>query len=112
MPPTPALVRLLDDDADLRLEAIVSLDPRSLPARFALRHLVLADPDAQVRAAAVQRLGEVHARRMIPALLEALTDSMPSVRDRAFRALARLGAEELLLAHAARALRKEPVWWV
>src|SRR5690242_19813881 len=110
MPPPPALVRLTDEDAEARLEAITSLELRSLPARFALRHLLLADPDAQVRAAAAQKLGEHHVRRAIPALVEALSDSMPSVRDRAFRALARLGSEELI-PHARRALRKEPVWW-
>ncbi|MDI1450186.1 aldo/keto reductase [Polyangium sp. 6x1] len=144
----PALVRLLDEDAEVRRDAVESLDPRPLPARFALRQALLGDEDADVRAAAAQKLGELRSRRFAHAFVEALEDPMPSVRDRAYRALARLvprgtarvplssgqspddsppeaislrdlaerplGALESrdVLPHAARAIRKEPVWWV
>ncbi|HVK65589.1 MAG TPA: aldo/keto reductase [Polyangium sp.] len=106
-----ALVRLLDEDAAVRCDAASTLDPRPLPARFALRQAMLGDEDAEVRAAAAQKLGEVRSRRFASAFMEALEDPMPSVRDRAYRALARLESPDVL-PHAARAIRKEPVWWV
>ncbi|MDI3288673.1 aldo/keto reductase [Polyangium sp. 15x6] len=107
----PALVRLLDDDAEARRDAAETLDPRPLPARFALRQAMLGDEDADVRAAAAQKLGELRSRRFASAFVEALDDVMPSVRDRAYRALARLESRDVL-PYAARAIRKEPVWWV
>ncbi|MRG94408.1 aldo/keto reductase [Polyangium spumosum] len=107
----PALVRLLDEDPDARRDALDTLDPRPLPARFALRQILLGDEDAEARAAAAQKLGELRSRRFAPALACALQDPMPSVRDRAYRGLCRMEARELL-PHAARALRHEPVWWV
>ncbi|TKC99320.1 HEAT repeat domain-containing protein [Polyangium fumosum] len=85
-----ALVRLLDEDAEVRRDAAATIDPRPLPARFALRQAMLGDEDADVRAAAAQKLGEVRSRRFASAFVEALEDPMPSVRDRAYRALARL----------------------
>ena len=109
--PIPALVRLLDEDPEVRRDALETLDPRPLPARFALRQVLLGDEDAEARATAAQKLGEIRSCRFAPALVEALGDPMPSVRDRAYRALARMEARELL-PHAARAIRKEPVWWV
>ncbi len=110
-PPLPALVRLCDDDPAIRRDAVDSLDLRALPARFALRQTLLGDEDAEARARAAQRLGEARARRFASDLALALGDPMPSVRDRAYRALARLEARELL-PHAARAVRHEPIWWV
>ncbi|MDI1478230.1 aldo/keto reductase [Polyangium sp. y55x31] len=107
----PALVRLLDDDPEVRRDAVETLDARPLPARFALRQAMLGDEDAGVRAAAAQKLGELRSRRFTVAFVEALDDVMPSVRDRAYRALARLEARDVL-PYAARAIRKEPVWWV
>ncbi|MBU8898762.1 HEAT repeat domain-containing protein [Corallococcus sp. M34] len=107
----PALVRLLDEDARVRRDAVDAVDLTSSPGRFALRQSLLTDADAQVRAAAAHRLGDARDARFIPALLESLGDAMPSVRDRAWRALARLGAEALL-SPARRAAREEPVWWV
>ncbi|XXF79928.1 aldo/keto reductase [Myxococcaceae bacterium GXIMD 01537] len=110
-PLDPAAVRLLDEDVEVRREAAEAVDAQALTGRFALRQALLTDADAQVRAIAARRLGEARDRRFIPALLESLRDTMPSVRDRAWRALARLGARELLIP-AARALREEAVWWV
>ncbi|MDC3980016.1 aldo/keto reductase [Polyangium jinanense] len=107
----PALVRLLDEDAEVRRDAVETLDPRPLPARFALRQAMLGDEDALVRAAAAQKLGEMRSRRFAFAFVEALDDVMPSVRDRAYRALARLESRDVL-PYAGRAIRKEPVWWV
>lgn len=111
--PDPALatVRLLDDDVAVRRQAVSAVDARSTAGRYALREALLGDEDAEVRARAAQQLGEARDRRFVPALCEALGDARPSVRDRAIRALARIGAEELL-PHAQRAVREEPVWWV
>jgi HEAT repeat protein len=110
-PLNPAAVRLLDEDAEVRREAVDAVDATTLTGRYALRQALLGDEDAEVRASAARRLGEARDRLFVPALLEALRDPLPSVRDRAWRALARLGARELL-PHAERAVREEPVWWV
>jgi HEAT repeat protein len=107
----PATVRLLDEDAQVRREAVDAVDVTVLPGRYALRQALLADEDAEVRASSARRLGETRDRRFTAALIEALGDPMPSVRDRAWRALARMSARELL-PHAERAIREEPVWWV
>ncbi|WNG46008.1 hypothetical protein F0U60_19240 [Archangium minus] len=107
----PAAVRLLDENAEVRREAVEALDTSVPPGRYALRQALLTDEDAEVRASAARRLGEARDDRFVPALLEALGDPLPSVRDRAWRALARMGAQSLL-PQASRALREEPVWWV
>ncbi|MCY1080192.1 aldo/keto reductase [Archangium lansingense] len=106
-----AAVRLLDENAEVRREAVDAVDTLVPPGRFALRQALLTDEDAEVRASAARRLGDARDGRFVSALLEALGDPMPSVRDRAWRALARLGAEALL-ARVPRAIREEPVWWV
>ncbi|NPC83071.1 hypothetical protein HPC49_33230, partial [Pyxidicoccus fallax] len=107
----PAAVRLLDEDVLVRREAVDLVDTAALPGRYALRQALLTDEDAEVRAIAAQRLGSARDSRFAPALLDALADPMPLVRDRVWRALARLGAQALLPA-ALRAVREEPVWWV
>ena len=107
----PATVRLLDEDVAVRREAVEAVDTSTLPGRHALRQALLTDEDAEVRAMAAQRLGGTRDSRFIQSLLDALADPMPLVRDRAWRALARLGAQSLL-PHALRAVREEPVWWV
>jgi aryl-alcohol dehydrogenase-like predicted oxidoreductase/HEAT repeat protein len=107
----PAAVRLFDEAADVRREAVETVDAAALTGRYALRQALLGDEDAEVRASAARRLGDARDRRFIPALLEALGDPMPSVRDRTWRALARLGTQDLL-PRAERAVREEPVWWV
>ncbi|UQA54564.1 aldo/keto reductase [Polyangium aurulentum] len=109
--PALAIVRLLDEDAEVRRQAVSAVDARDASGRYALREALLGDEDAEVRARAAQKLGEARDRRFVPALCEALRDAMPSVRDRAIRALARIGAEEIL-PHARRAVREEAVWWV
>jgi aryl-alcohol dehydrogenase-like predicted oxidoreductase/HEAT repeat protein len=110
-PLDPAAVRLLDEAAEVRRDAVHAVDATVLSGRYALRQALLADEDAEVRASAARRLGEARDRRFTPALIEALRDPMPAVRDRVWRALARLGSRELLLP-AERAIREEPVWWV
>jgi aryl-alcohol dehydrogenase-like predicted oxidoreductase/HEAT repeat protein len=107
----PAAVRLLDEDVAVRREAAGNVDTSVLPGRYALRQALLTDEDAEVRAIAAQRLGGLRDSRFAPALLDALADPMPLVRERVWRALARMGAQALLPA-AARAVRDEPVWWV
>lgn len=106
-----ATVRLLDEDVTVRREAASAVDASELVGRYALRQALLTDEDAEVRAIAARRLGDARDGRFVSALLEALDDPMPMVRDRTWRALARLGAEALL-PHAARAVRQESVWWV
>ncbi|AKF84829.1 hypothetical protein MFUL124B02_05085 [Myxococcus fulvus 124B02] len=106
-----AAVRLLDEDVTVRREAAGTVDVSRLDGRYALRQALLTDEDAQVRAVAARRLGDARDGRFAPALLESLEDPMPMVRDRAWRALARLGVKDLL-ASATRAVRREPVWWV
>ncbi|MCP3058761.1 HEAT repeat domain-containing protein [Myxococcus sp. K38C18041901] len=106
-----ATVRLLDEDVTVRREAAGTVDGSRLDGRYALRQALLTDEDAQVRAIAARRLGDARDGRFAPALLESLEDPMPMVRDRAWRALARLGVKDLL-ASATRAVRWEPVWWV
>src|SRR5690242_3352409 len=110
-PLDPAAVRLLDEAVQVRREAVDAVDATALTGRYALRQALLGDEDAEVRASAARRLGDARDRRFTPALIEALLDPMPAVRDRAWRALARLGARELL-PFAGRAIREEPVWWV
>lgn len=107
----PASVRLLDEDVSVRREAAGNVDTSALPGRYALRQALLTDEDAEVRAIAAQRLGGTRDSRFIPALMDALADPMPLVRERVWRALARLGAAALL-PHALLAVREEPVWWV
>ncbi|WP_257457944.1 aldo/keto reductase [Archangium lipolyticum] len=107
----PAAVRLIDENTETRRDAVEAVDTSVLAGRYVLRQALLTDEDAEVRASAARRLGEARDERFAPALLEALCDPMSSVRDRAWRALARLGSRELL-PHASRALREEPVWWV
>ncbi|AGC47085.1 hypothetical protein MYSTI_05809 [Myxococcus stipitatus DSM 14675] len=107
----PAPVRLLDEDVTVRREAAGAVDSAVLAGRYALRQALLTDEDAEVRAISARRLGDARDARFVPALLEALEDVMPLVRERAWRALARLGAEALG-PRASRAVREEPAWWV
>ena len=107
----PAAVRLLDENAEARREAVFSLDTSTLPGRYALRQALLTDEDAEVRACAARRLGESRDARFIPALLDASRDPLPRVREHSWRALARLEARAVS-SLAGRALREEPVWWV
>ncbi|QSQ14101.1 aldo/keto reductase [Myxococcus landrumensis] len=106
-----ATVRLLDEDVTVRREAAGAVDSAELAGRYALRQALLTDEDAEVRAIAARRLGDARDARFVPVLLEALDDAMPLVRDRVWRALARLGAEALM-PRASRAVREEPAWWV
>ncbi|NVJ21236.1 HEAT repeat domain-containing protein [Myxococcus sp. AM011] len=106
-----ATVRLLDEDVTVRREAAGAVDASELVGRYALRQALLTDEDAEVRAISARRLGDARDSRFASALIEALGDAMPMVRDRAWRALARLGAEALL-PHAEQAVRRESVWWV
>lgn len=110
-PLNPAAVRLLDESAEVRREAVDAVDATTLTGRYALRQALLGDEDAEVRASAARRLGDTRDRLFAPALIEALRDPLPLVRDRVWRALARMGARELLPV-AERAIREEPVWWV
>ncbi|MFY2562516.1 aldo/keto reductase [Corallococcus terminator] len=106
-----ATVRLLDEDVTVRREAAGAVDASELVGRYALRQALLTDEDAEVRAIAARRLGDARDARFASALIEAMDEAMPLVRDRAWRALARLGVAALL-PHAEQAVRRESVWWV
>jgi len=108
---TPAITRLCDENVDVRRRAIDELDTGPVPHRFALRHVLVTDDDAEARANAARKLGESRIRRAVPALVEATNDPMPSVRDQAWRALGRLGVKDILPI-ATGAARDEAVWWV
>lgn len=108
---TPAITRLCDENVDVRRRAIDELDLGPIPHRYALRHVLVTDDDAETRAAAARKLGEARIKRAIPALVEATRDPLPSVRDQAFRALGRLGAKDIAII-ADDAVRLESVWWV
>lgn len=108
---TPALTRLCDENVDVRRRAVDELDTGPVPHRYALRHVLVADEDAEVRASAARRLGEARIRRATGALLVATNDPLPSVRDQAFRALGKLGAKDVF-ALAKESVRREPIWWV
>ena len=108
---TPAITRLCDENVDVRRRAIDELDVAPIPNRYALRHVLVTDDDAEARAAAARKLGEARIKRAIPALVEATRDPLPSVRDQAFRALGRLGAKDIATI-ADDAVRLESVWWV
>jgi len=108
---TPALTRLCDENVDVRRRAVDELDTGPIPHRFALRHVLVTDDDAEVRASAARKLGEARIRRATTALLEAAHDPLPSVRDQALRALGKLGAKDVAVI-ARDAVRYEPVWWV
>ena len=108
---TPDLARLCDENVDVRRRAVNELDTRPIPHRFALRHVLLTDEDAEVRANAARKLGEGRIRRATNALLDATADPLASVRDQAFRALGKLDAREVFPI-AWEAARSESVWWV
>jgi hypothetical protein len=83
-----------DTDASVRRYAAIQLgriaDPSSLMALTGMlgRH---ADPDADVRWAAVQALGKLHDKGAERVLVQALSDPSPQVSNSAERALQRLG---------------------
>lgn len=108
---TPALTRLCDENVDVRQRAVDELDTGPVPHRFALRHVLMTDDDAEVRASAARKLGEARIRRATTTLLEAARDPLPSVRDQALRALGKLGAKDVVVI-ARDAVRHEPIWWV
>jgi aryl-alcohol dehydrogenase-like predicted oxidoreductase len=104
-----SLLALLADEADARIEAIDELTFDVPGAERALGRAMITDEDANVRAAAATRLGELGARDV--SLEEALYDTHPSVRMAACRAIARIGQRtELNLLR--RLALEEPIWWV
>lgn len=110
----PELAPLLSEDPLERREAIEELDLGDGPARFALRQVLLFDPDGGLRALCAERLGGVRGDDALPFvgpwLRDALGDPLPSVREAALRALGRLGDRESAPA-LRRAALEEPVWW-
>ncbi|MFO7566614.1 MAG: aldo/keto reductase [Enhygromyxa sp.] len=120
------LVDLLDADPILRRYALdaVELDGQSKAVGlYALRERLLEDTHGPVRLAAGERLARLAAAALdegpptrgevVGWLSDALADPLPSVREVACRALARLsGSEHSCEAALARMLTHDPVWWV
>ncbi len=76
---------------------------------LAVRRVLFADRDAEVRAAAARRLGELPSDETF--LLEALGDRSPLVRDAVLRALAKRGTAASV--GAVRALTHDDrMWWI
>lgn len=90
------LIELLSNDHDARSAALAQLKPVSEAALFAIRRVLLLDPDAKVRAQAASRmaLASAHLHDQAARCLEdALADAMPSVREAAARACGHLGQQ-------------------
>ena len=104
-----SLAHLLSLDADSRIHALDALNPDAAGAVHAVREVLLADEDAEVRAAAALWLGRNRAEPH--ALHDALYDTHPSVRAAACRGLAQLGAKDAASTLGRLAL-EEPIWWV
>ena len=104
---------LLSGSRRVRREALEALDPRLREHCFALRQVLWLDRDAGLRARAAERLGSARASQALAAawLREALADPYPSVRDAAYRSLARQGDRDTIPL-ARRAAFEEPIWWV
>lgn len=88
------LIKILSNDHDARSAALAQLKPVSEAALFAIRRVLLLDPDAKVRAQAASRmaLASAHLHDQAARCLEdALADAMPSVREAAARACGHLG---------------------
>ncbi|WP_394845054.1 aldo/keto reductase [Pendulispora brunnea] len=68
---------------------VARCDPADRADRFELRDAFVADDDAEVRAAALQRLDAAAARHLLPYVRDAAQDSSMRVREAAFVALAR-----------------------
>jgi diketogulonate reductase-like aldo/keto reductase len=94
-----------------RLRAIRALRHAGSPdVAFALRRLLYADHDANVRAAAALALA--HADAPIEAwLVDAIADISPLVRDAILRTLAKRGGEAAV-AVLRRLIRDDRMWWV
>jgi len=99
---------LRDPDPQVRQVAMWFL--RANPAPRAVPHLeaALSDPVSEIRGAAIQALLAADSAR-VPVLLPLLGDSVAGVRTSALRALAMLGAAEIL-PHSVALLRDSSTW--
>jgi hypothetical protein len=90
-----ALEQLAADDAAQRADAVAHLDAEGelLPR---ISELAKSDPDAAVRAAAVERLGDADTFYATSALLDSLADPSPVVLVAALEALESAGDESML----------------
>jgi HEAT repeat protein len=101
---------LLDDDAEVRADAVYELafiaDPRSIQAILK----AATDPDAIVRRHAAQALGRMGNETGLPALLDLLGDAVPEVRAQAVDALILFagGALPVLLEEVTRQTMERP----
>jgi HEAT repeat protein len=110
--PESELIADLDNpDPELRAEAISSLalddsDEALEEHRARVIALLAADPDARVRVAAAERLGEEHTPDNVSALIQALSDSDADVVIAAIDSLD--GSDDPRLPAALEALRASP----
>jgi len=90
-----ALEQLAAGDAQRRADALETIDP-SGEALARISELARSDPDARVRAVAVERLGDADAYQATTVLLESLSDPAPQVVIAALAAIEFMGDASLL----------------
>ncbi|HEV7556736.1 MAG TPA: aldo/keto reductase [Kofleriaceae bacterium] len=102
------MIGVLAEDARDRIHAL--RDAHVTPdMQFVLRRVLFTDRDAEVRATAARRLGEIAGTEAW--LVDALADHSPLVRDTVLRALAVRGGDASRPA-LRRIARTDRIWWV
>jgi hypothetical protein len=102
------VIGVLAEDARDRVHALRDVHVTA-EHRFVLRRVMFTDRDAEVRATAARRLGEIDG--VASWLVDALADRSPLVRDAVLRALAHRGGGESRAA-LRRIARGDRIWWV
>jgi len=102
------VIGVLAEDARDRVHALRDLHVTA-DMRFVLRRVLYTDRDAEVRATAARRLGEIAGTESW--LVDALADRSPLVRDAVLRALAQRGGDEARPV-LRRIARGDRIWWV
>lgn len=88
------LEQLRSSTPDMRIEAVNGIDPEG-PALTSLTALLVDDPDARVRAAVAEQLGNADGYAAVAALVNALSDPDPAVVMKALDSLQFVGDETL-----------------
>lgn len=88
------LEQLRSSTPDMRIEAVNGIDPEG-PALTSLTALLVDDPDARVRAAVAEQLGNADGYAAVAALVNALSDPDPTVVMKALDSLQFVGDETL-----------------
>ncbi len=88
------LEQLRSSTPDMRIEAVNGIDPEG-PALTSLISILAEDPDARVRAAVAEQLGNADGYAAVSALVNSLGDSDPAVVLKALDSLQFVGDETL-----------------